>query len=308
MAIQNYSTASQRIGKVKGEIIAHAVPVEVLGLTGQQKQIPKNSGDTVVYRRWLPYGATSSVPNQFFSAGTGDRTATMVMGHLTSEGITPAAEAITPMDVSVTLNQYSVLYSMTDKTVDMYEDDVPAEMKKQVGERMGLIREMIRFGALKAITNKFYGGSGTSRGTVNGKITPNLLRKVSRSLQANHAKRITSILAPSTNFATAPVEAGYLVFCHTDLETDIRDLPGFKHTSEYGQRKVMHEQELGSWRTSASSPPRNWSRFRTAVLRLVRPAATQPRPRTSTCINWSSRVKTLGAKSPCAASMPSTRP
>lgn len=119
-------------------------------------------------------------------------------------------------------------------------------MKKQVGERVGLVREMIRFGELKGCTNKYYGGTGSSRATVNGKITLNLLRKISRNLQANHAKRITSILAPSPNFATAPVEASYLVFCHTDLEADIRDLPGFKHVSEYGQRKPVNEYEIGS--------------------------------------------------------------
>lgn len=247
MGIQNYNLSAQRIGKIKGEILAHAVPVEVLGITGQQKQIPKNSGDTVVYRRWLPYGSTTANNgNQFFANGTGDRTATMVNAHLVSEGVTPAAETLTPQDVQVSLNQYGVLYAVTDKTVDLYEDDVPAEMKKQIGERMGLIREMIRFGVLKGITNKFYGGTGTSRATVNGKMSLNLLRKISRSLQANHGKKITSILAPSPNFATAPVEASYLVFCHTDLETDIRDLPGFKHVSEYGQRKPINENEIGS--------------------------------------------------------------
>lgn len=246
MAIQNYGLSAGRINKVKGEILAHAVPVEVLGVTGSQKQMPKNSGDTIVFRRWLPYGGTASVPNQFFSNGAGDRTAAAVNAHLLSEGVTPSADVLVPQDISVSLNQYGVLYSVTDKTVDLYEDDVPAEMKKQVGERMGLIREMIRFGVLKGITNKFYGGTGTSRATVNGKITLNLLRKISRSLQANHAKRITSILAPSPNFATAPVEAAYLVFCHTDMEADIRDLPGFKHVSEYGQRKPINENEIGS--------------------------------------------------------------
>lgn len=119
MGIQNYNLSAQRIGKIKGEILAHAVPVEVLGITGQQKQIPKNSGDTVVYRRWLPYGSTTANNgNQFFANGTGDRTATMVNAHLVSEGVTPAAETLTPQDVQVSLNQYGVLYAVTDKTVD----------------------------------------------------------------------------------------------------------------------------------------------------------------------------------------------
>lgn len=243
-------TAAQRIGKLKGEIIAHAVPVEVLGLTGKQKPMPKNVGDTVVYRRWLPYGGLATnqnTQNQFFAnANNVDRSATMVAAHLTAEGVTPSADVLTPQDVTVALKQYGVLYAMTDRTVDLNEDDVPAEMKKQVGERVGLVREMVRFGELKACTNKYYGGTGSSRATVNGKVTLALLRKISRNLQANHAKRITSILAPSNNFATAPVEAAYLVFCHTDIEADVRDLPGFKHVSEYGQRKPVNEFEIGS--------------------------------------------------------------
>lgn len=77
-------------------------------------------------------------------------------------------------------------------------------------------------------------------------ITLNLLRKVAKSLLGNHGKMITSILAPSANFNTKAIEAGYLVFCHTDLEPAIRDLPGFIATADYGSRKTIHEMEIGS--------------------------------------------------------------
>jgi N4-gp56 family major capsid protein len=249
--MQNFNTSPARIAKYKGEILAHAIPVEVLGITGSQKQIPKNNSDTVIFRRWLPFGAVADSAGEsrwIPQANTAnyDGSAVYVNAQVTAEGVTPAADSLTQKDVTAVLNQYHVLYSVTDKTVDMYEDDIPAEMKKQVGERMGLIREMVRYGVIKAATNKVYGGTGTSRATVNGKLTLNMLRKQSRTLQANHAKRITSILAPSPNIATFPVEASYIVFCHTDLDPDIRDLPGFKHVAEYGSRKVIHEHELGS--------------------------------------------------------------
>jgi N4-gp56 family major capsid protein len=240
MAIQNMSTQAARIGKLKGEILAHAVPVEVLGITGMQKQMPKNSSDTIVFRRWLPYGG---VDNKWI---TGANVGTFAAAHITTEGATPSADTLTAVDVTATLVQYACLYSVTDKAFDLYEDDVPAEMKKQCGERVGLLREMVRYGELKGLTNVFYGGTGNSPATVNGTISINLLRKITKSLKANHAKMITSYLAPSPNFATAPVEASYLVFCSTDMEPAIRDLPGFKHTAEYGQRKVVHEQEIGS--------------------------------------------------------------
>lgn len=239
MTMQLYTSSSGRINKVKGEILAHAVPVEVLGMTGQMKKMPKNSGDNIVFRRWLPFGGTDNIWI------TGSNVDTFAGNHQTGEGVTPSADTIAPTDITATLVQYACLYSVTDKTVDLYEDDIPAEMKKQTGERMGLVREMIRYGELKGATNKYYAG-GTSYNTVDETLSLNLLRKVARDLMKYHAKQITSVLSASPNFNTSPVEAGFLVFCHSDMEPAIRDLPGFKHVSEYAQRKVLNENEIGS--------------------------------------------------------------
>lgn len=234
-----YTTPEGRINKVKGEILAHAVPVEVLGMAGSNKILPKNSGDNIVFRRYLPFGGSTTNQN------TINRYDVDANEHLLQEGVTPPADTLVPQDITVQIQQYGCLYQYTDKTADLYEDDVPAEMKKHVGERMGLVREMIRYGELKSSTNKFYAG-GTSRATVDETVSLNLLRKISRNLLANHAKTITRVLAPSANFNTAPVEAAFLVFCHTDMEHDIRNLPGFKEVVSYGQRKPVHEHEIGS--------------------------------------------------------------
>lgn len=239
MGQQAYSTAAGRINKFKGEIIAHAMPVECLGITGQNKKIPKQNGDNAVYRRFIPYGATAATAN------SQNRPSVTVAAHLTTEGITVAADTIIPVDVTVQLQQFAVLYSFTDKTADMYEDDIPAEMKQQTGERVGLLREMIRYGQLKAGTNAFYAG-GTTRPTVAAVVSYNLLSRVTRNLRLNHAKMITKILAPSANFNTAPVQAGFLVFCSTECEHDIKQLPDFIHVAEYGTRKPVHDMEIGS--------------------------------------------------------------
>lgn len=241
MGIQTLNNPAQRIGIIKGEILAHAIPHEVLAVGMGAKQMPKNGGETITYRRWLPYGATTTTAN------TANRPVVDSLLHLTVEGVTPPADSLVPQDVSVAMNQYACLYAVTDKMMDLSEDgnDIPNEMKQQVGERMGLVREMVRYGALKGCTNVLYSG-GTTRLTVDEKLSLPVLRKMTRTLKANHSSQITSILAPSPNFATASVEASYLVFAHTDLESDIRDLPNFKTTAEYGQRKPVHELEIGS--------------------------------------------------------------
>lgn len=240
MAQFESGTPAPRIGKIKGDILAHAVASEVLGITGQQRALPKNQGKTIVHRRYLPWGAANTDWN------TRNRPKADPVAHELTEGVTPGADTLVPQDIQVTIKQYGCLYQLTDQTVDTYEDDVPAEMKKQCGERIALVREMIRYGVLKACTNAFYAGGGASRAAVNAKIGLNLLRKISRNLQANHAKRITGILSPSAMIATKPVEASYLVFVHTDAEADIRDLQGFVHVSAYGNRKPVHAQEIGS--------------------------------------------------------------
>lgn len=239
MTTQNYGTEAARIGKLKGEILKHAIPAEVLGITGTQHKMGKNQSDTVIFRRWLPYGGATT------NATTINQWVVDANAHLTAEGVTPEADTLAPQDITVKLRQYSCLYQYSDKTADLYEDNIPDAMKKQTGERMGLVREKIRYGALKGGTNKFYAG-GTTRLTVDETISLGILRNVTRSIAGNRGKMITQILSASANYNTSPVEAGYLVFCHSDVENDIRELPGFKEVSEYGSRKVMHSLELGS--------------------------------------------------------------
>src|ERR1035437_7009024 len=101
MAMQNFSLTPGRINKFKGEILAHAVPLEVLGKTGRQIPMPRNNSDTYVARRWLPYGATATdgnPQNRFFQNGTGDRGNIVVQAHQTQEGVTPPPDSITPVD------------------------------------------------------------------------------------------------------------------------------------------------------------------------------------------------------------------
>lgn len=239
MASFTYASPAQRIGKFKGEILAHSIPYEVLGVTGLQRSIPKNNSKTVSMRRYRPYGALATNEN------TKNRWVIDDTAHILTEGVTPTADTLVPDNVEVTLQQYGCLYEISDQATDTYEEDVPAELKQQCGERVGLVREIVRYGILKAGTNVFYSG-GTTRLTVDEKLTLKVLRKASRTLQANHAKRVTGILAPSVNIATQPVEASYLVFCHTDCEADVRDLAGFVHVSEYGTRKPINENEIGS--------------------------------------------------------------
>lgn len=244
MALQTFGLTPGRLNKYKGQILAHAVPLEILGKTGRQIPMPRNSSDTYVARRWLPYGATATSPDTFFQNATGDRGNTIAQAHQIQEGVTPPPDSIVPQDLTVVIQQYGCLYGFSDKTYDLYEDDIPQAMIEQIGERVTLVNEMIIWGALRGSTNVFYGGAGTSIGTVAGGLTLGLIRKIAKSLQANHGKPVNKVLKASGNFATDPVAEGFTVYCHTDLEPDIRDLPNFVPAEAYASGSPM-ANEIG---------------------------------------------------------------
>jgi len=244
MVMQTYALQTGRLEKFSGQILKHAMVTECLTRGGRQVQMPKNSSKTYVARRFVPYGATTSEPNRFFQNGTGDRGAAMVNAHVTTDGVTISPDSIVPQDVTVVMQQYSCLYGFTDQTYDMHEDDIPKAMVEQTGQRVTLVNEMINYGALKASTNQFYGGTGNSVSTVNGGLTLGLLRKIAKSLQMNHGAPVTKVLDASGLYNTEAVAEGYIVYVSVEAEPDIRDLTNFIPAEKYASGKPM-PNEIG---------------------------------------------------------------
>lgn len=209
----------------------------MLGVT--PKKFPKNKGDNISYRAVIPAGGATT------NANTINRWSVTAASYVVQEGVTPAPKALSYRDVNVALQQYAVLYSYTDKTADLHEDDIPADQQRQVAMEMGLVREMIRYGEMKAATTVQYSG-GTTLATVDEIVSYNGLSLMSRTLQANGAKMKTSILAPGPAYDTAAIEAGFIVFVHTDAEHDIRQLQDFVPVAKYANRKPLSPHELGS--------------------------------------------------------------
>ena len=246
MAIQNYGTvASRNLIRAAQGMLEHAQPITVLGDFGTQREMPQNSTDTLVFRRTLPFGASTggtTIENSTRYVGTPDITAS---NFVLAEGVTPNSNTITFQDVTVQLQQYGVLFKYSSKTEQLYEDDIPGEMVKLTGETLAEVMELVRYGVLKAGSTVIY-ANGSSRSAVNTAISLNAIRKAARTLESNRCRRVTSRLAPGVNFGTRAVQPAYVVFCHTDAVSDIRNLPGFTRVEEYGSFKPIHDREVGA--------------------------------------------------------------
>lgn len=206
------------------EMLKHAGPVRVLDKMGMLRPMPKNKTQTIKFRR----------PKVFDAA-----TIPLV------EGVTPSATQFQYEDVSTSLKQYGQVVEVTDVIEDTHEDPVLNDASQQCGENIGRTMEAIDYGVLRAGTNVFY-SNGSSRSDVNTAITLNKIRAVIRALRAQKAMKITSVLDGSVNFQTRPIEASYVAVHHTDLEADVRNLAGFTPVAEYGNRKPICPEEVGS--------------------------------------------------------------
>ena len=246
MSIQNYGTvASRNLIRAAQGMLEHAQPITVLGDFGTQREMPQNSTDTLVFRRTLPFGASTvgtTIENSSRYVGTPDITAS---NFVLAEGVTPNANTISFQDVSVQLQQYGVLFKYSSKVEQLYEDDIPGEMVKLTGETLAEVMEMVRYGVLKAGSTVIY-ANGSSRSAINTAISLNAIRKAARTLESNRSRRVTSRLAPGVNFGTRAVQPAYVIFCHTDAVSDIRNLPGFTRVEESGSFKPIHDREIGA--------------------------------------------------------------
>jgi N4-gp56 family major capsid protein len=206
------------------QMLRHAKPVMVLEKLGLSKPMPKNKSDTIKFRR----------PRVFTAATTP-----------LLEGVTPTETQFSYEDVSATLKQYGQVIVITDKIEDLHEDPVLNDAAVQAGENIGRTIEALNYGIVRAGTAVYY-ANGTARTDVNTPITLAKQRAVLRSLKSLKAQKITRSLSGSSDYSTRPVEAAFVAVAHTDVESDIRNLPGFSPVAEYGTRTPISDYEIGS--------------------------------------------------------------
>jgi N4-gp56 family major capsid protein len=221
MATTTYGSISQRTAAwAATEMLQHAEPILVLSKFGLSKPLPKNKADTIKFRRPIPF-STLTTP--------------------LTEGTTPSAQQMQYEDVQVQLDQWGAFVEITDVVNDLAEDPVLSDASMLCGEQAAETVEIQTWGALRAGTNVFY-ANGTSRSDVNTPVSLDKQRQITRSLKSNRGKKVTSMIAASPNYETTPVAPAFIAFAHTDLEADIRDMPGFTPTEQYGSMEALpHE-------------------------------------------------------------------
>ena len=210
-------------GYVVAELLKRGMPYMCLEKFGASKPLPANKTLSMLFRRYnhLPLATT---PLQ--------------------EGVTPASKKLVPTDITMTLAYYGDIIEISDAIADTHEDPVLQESENVLAEQAAKTIETVRYGVLKAGTNKFF-ANGTARTSVNTALALVKQRKVTRALARQNAELITSAVRSTVNFNTESVEASFIAIAHTDCKTDIRSVPQFINSKDYGT-VTPYENEVGT--------------------------------------------------------------
>lgn len=164
-----------------------------------------------------------------------------------SNGLTnKAPRALTRLDYTATVNEYNEAIAIARRETEL--SSVPQVLKEQSNVLADWLvpetRQAVRWGVLKAGTNKFYNsGAISSRGNVNGVINANALERMTRSVDNARGKNFFAKLDPKNAYNSTGIESSFLAFGHTDFKADIRLLPGFRSADMYAAEPC----EFGAW-------------------------------------------------------------
>ena len=189
--------------------------VNVFDQFGQKRNIPKNSGKTVEFRRF----------NLFSPAAVAELT----------EGVTPDSQDLSQTNVTATVKQYGVFVETSDLLDMTSYDDVKDAATELIGEQMGIKRDWIIRDAMVATTNKqIVGQSSAASLTSTNKLTVAEIRKAVRTLKKNKAR-----------YFNANGHKHFICICDPDTIYDLQNDSLWQDVSKYSNAEQIYNGEMG---------------------------------------------------------------
>lgn len=177
----------------------------------QKRNAPKNSGDTVSFRRFESLEPTETP---------------------LEEGVTPDGRKLVVNEVKAVVEQYGDYIEITDKIDLLGIDPVLVEASDILGEMAGVLVDNKCRDALTAGTNVIYAGGKTERAAIaaGDKLTGTLVKKAATVLKKANAKKINGY---------------YIGIVDPDSASDLMDDPLWQDVSKYNGGTQIMKGELG---------------------------------------------------------------
>lgn len=193
------------------QLIANAKKKLVYNQFGQKRNIPKNNGKTINFRKFSPLPkATTPL----------------------TEGVTPDGHSLTITEITATVKQYGSYVATTDVLRLTSLDPVVTETNKLLGAQAGETLDYITALTVNGGTNRLLpGGLETvDELTADSVITVDDIINAVRILKNNYAEKI---------------DGSYVAFVHPDVAMDIMLDPKWENPRDYCDPKDKYSGELG---------------------------------------------------------------
>lgn len=199
-------------------------PATVTQRFGMADSLPKHNTKTMTWKKYANLTVTTAP---------------------VAEGITPESVKLTVTTVSCILQQYIYVMELTDVVGDTHEDPVLMMMTKRIGQAMSQTIEKVTIASFHASTNVYF-ANGSATTDVNTVPTRGLFRQVARGFFRNLAQTFTEIISATAKVSTTGIESAYFAMCHTDLDSDLRNMTGWVGVVEYSSVEKRVAGEIGS--------------------------------------------------------------
>jgi N4-gp56 family major capsid protein len=162
------------------------------------------------------------------------------------EGQSKVPRQLVQTPYQVRIREYQEAFEVSRQAYELNPLMVVDAAKENLGPLIARTRERVRWNVVKAATNVLLDSSAHSmRSEVNSPVSTGRLRRLARFLRDNRGKYFTEMVSASTKIATEAVEPAFFAYCSTSLDSDLRNLPGFKVPSNYSDSNKKQMYEVG---------------------------------------------------------------
>jgi len=207
-------------------LLTLARPYYIYDLFAQQRQIPLNSGDQMVFGR---YGtlAAATIP--------------------LSDGQTPAGSQLSRTDFKAAISWYGDYVTITDQVMFSIQDRVLNEATKVLSLQLGLTIDTLIRDMMVSTASTIACTAGTN-GNTPTEITDSDIQTATIALRQGNARLMTNPLPGENKFGTAPVRASYWGFMSVDNQRRLEAVSSFISVANYPNPQNALEAEWGSTR------------------------------------------------------------
>lgn len=193
----------------------------------QVRDIPRNAGETIKFRR---YGNLSAATTAL------------------TEGVTPSGSDLSVTDVTATPLQYGDFLVMSDKVLFTTLDPLLTEASEILGDQAGDTLDQLTRDVIVAGTTVQYASTAAARTDITAamKLTAAEVREAVMTLQTNKAKPIMRMIDPNDSYNTVPLGACFVGIIHPKTLRDLKSDSGFIPVQKYPNQSDVMPYEVGA--------------------------------------------------------------